>query len=107
MLEKTHGMFRSSVQRLRTGEAAKVSLSVHEEDRIINEYQIEVRKKVLRYLAITGTVDLIPGLVLTSIIIDIERIGDYTKNITELAMVQQCELKCGSFEPRSVTLRRR
>jgi phosphate uptake regulator len=99
MLEKTHGMFRSSVQRLRTGEAAKVSLSVHEEDRIINEYQIEVRKKVLRYLAITGTVDLIPGLVLTSIIIDIERIGDYTKNITELAMVQQCELKCGSFEP--------
>jgi phosphate uptake regulator len=44
-----------------------------------------VRRKVLRYLAIAGTVDLVPGLVLTGIVIDIERIGDYTKNIAELA----------------------
>jgi len=100
MLETTHGMFRKSVKFLRDGEAAEAGLSIYEEDRIINEHQMEVRRKVLRYLAIAGTVDLLPGLVLISIVIDIERIGDYTKNITELAMVQTGKLTCGSFEAR-------
>lgn len=98
MLERTHGMFRESVKLVRDGEAAEVGLSIHEEDRVINEHQMEVRRKVLRYLAITGTVDLLPGLVLINIIIDIERIGDYTKNIAELAKLQSGKLTCGSFE---------
>ena len=100
MLEKTHAMFRESVRLLRDGEAAEAGLSIYAEDRIINECQMEVRRKILRYLAIAGTVDLLPGLVLTSIVIDIERIGDYTKNITELAMAQSGKLTCGSFEMR-------
>ena len=100
MLEKTHGMFRESLKLLRDGEPAEARLSIYEEDRIVNERQMEVRRKVLRYLAITGTVDLLPGLVLISIVIDIERIGDYTKNITELAMAQPGKLTCGSFETR-------
>jgi phosphate uptake regulator len=100
MLEKTHTMFRASVKFLRDGKATENGLSVYEEDRIINERQMGVRRKILRYLAVAGTVDLLPGLVLTSIVIDIERIGDYTKNITDLAMVQNGKLTCGSFETR-------
>ena len=100
ILNKTHEMFRQSVKLLRDGEAAEAGMNIYQEDRVINEYQIEARRKVLRYIAITGTVDLIPGLVLTSIVIDIERIGDYTKNITELALAQPGKLTCGSFEAR-------
>lgn len=100
MLEKAHSMYKSSVTALRCGSSADVGPNVYEEDRIINAYQIEVRRNVLRYLAITGTTDLIPGLVLISIVIDIERIGDYTKNITELALVHPGKLDCGSFEDR-------
>jgi len=98
MLEKTHSMYRESVELLRDGGPPGTGPSVYEQDRVINDYQVEVRRKVLRYLAVTGTVDLIPGLVLTSIVIDIERIGDYTKNITELAAIHPGKLECGRFE---------
>lgn len=104
MLDKTHEMFRASVRLLRDGPDAGTGADVYEEDRIINEYQVDVRRKVLRYLAVTGTTDLIPGLVLTSIVIDLERIGDYTKNITELAIAREDKLSCGAFENRVVEL---
>jgi phosphate transport system protein len=100
MLEKTHIMFRESVNLLRDVDTARMTLNIYEEDRGINAYQIQVRRRVLRYLAIAGMVDLVPGLVLTSIVIDIERIGDYTKNISELATTYPRKLDCGRFEQR-------
>ncbi len=100
MLDKTHDMFQESVNFLRDVATARMNLNIYEEDQRINAYQIDVRRRVLRYLAIAGTVDLVPGLVLTSIVIDIERIGDYTKNITELAATYPGKLDCGRFEPR-------
>jgi len=100
MLEKTHRMFQESVNILRDAATSQMTLNVYEEDQSINAYQIRVRRKVLQYLAIAGTVNLVPGLVLTSIVIDIERIGDYTKNITELATAYPGKLDCGRFEQR-------
>ncbi len=100
MLEKTHSMFQESVNLLRDVATARMNLNIYEEDRGINAYQIQVRRRVLRYLAIAGMVDLLPGLVLTSIVIDIERIGDYTKNITELAATYPGKLDCGRLEQR-------
>jgi phosphate transport system protein len=100
MLEKTHSMFQESVKALRYGGSAGTGSNVYEEDRTINAYQMDVRRKILRYLAVTGTMDLIPGLVLINIVVDIERIGDYTKNITELAAVHPGNLHCGGFEDR-------
>ena len=49
-------------------------------------------------MAITGGINVVPGLVLTSIVIDIERIGDYTKNIVELAVVHPGKLAGGRYE---------
>ena len=100
MLEKTHCMFQESANLLRDAATTQMNLDIYEEDRSINAYQIQVRRRVLRYLAVAGTVDLVPGLVLTSIIIDIERIGDYTKNITELATAYPGKLDCGGCEQR-------
>jgi phosphate uptake regulator len=100
MLEKTHNMFQQSVNLLRDVDTAQMNLNIYEEDRNVNAYQIQVRRRVLRYLAIAGTVDLVPGLVLTNIVTDIERIGDYTKNITELATTYPGKLECGGFEQR-------
>lgn len=100
MLEKTHRMFQESTSLLRDVGTARMTLNIYEEDRSINAFQIQVRRRVLRYLAIAGMVDLVPGLVLTSIVIDIERIGDYTKNITELATTFPGKLDCGKFEQR-------
>ena len=98
MLETTHRMFLESVSLLRDVETAEMAINIYEEDQRINAYQIRVRRRILRYLAVAGMVDLVPGLVLTSIVIDIERIGDYTKNISELATTYPGKLDCGQFE---------
>ena len=45
-----------------------------------------------------GWTNIIPGLILTSIVIDIERLGDYTKNIMDLAIAHPKRLTCGGLE---------
>ena len=99
MLERTNAMFRASVASLRGGDAGARTLDIYQEDRLVNEYQQEARRKVLQHLAVTGGLNLKAGLILTSIIIDIERIGDYTKNIMELADAHPGELDSGAFTP--------
>jgi phosphate uptake regulator len=98
MLESTEEMFIESVKSLRESDTGAMGMDVYKKDQIVNEYQREVRSKVLKHLAITGGAHIIPGLILTSIVIDIERIGDYTKNIKDLAVAHPKRLKCGSYE---------
>ena len=54
-------------------------------DRTINRFERHVRRNIVTHLAVSTNPDINTALVLTAIIIDIERIGDYTKNIVELA----------------------
>lgn len=98
MLEQTYGMFQESVKSLRKQDDRQVNLNVYEQDQVVNQYIREVRRKVLKYLAVTGGMNIIPGLILTSVVIDIERIGDYTKNITDLALAHPRKLEGGEFE---------
>ncbi len=58
---------------------------IYAEDRVINEYQRVVRRKVVAHLATSTSRDIVFGLMLVSIIIDVERLGDYAKNIMDLA----------------------
>ena len=58
---------------------------IYERDRELNEKQIDVRKKMLEHLALNPGKDLVASLVLIIIVTDIERIGDYAKNLMELA----------------------
>ncbi len=85
MLKEDWEMFREAVKSLRESNTAEIAINIEEKDIKINKYEREVRKKVLTHLAVNDVSDLNIGLVLISIVIDIERIGDYTKNIVELA----------------------
>jgi len=98
MLESTEEMFIESVKSLRESDTGEMGMDVYKKDQMVNEYQREVRGKVLKHLAITGGANIIPGLILTSIVIDIERIGDYTKNIKDLAVAHPKRLECASYE---------
>jgi phosphate uptake regulator len=62
-----------------------VDIETKKKDKIVNKYEREVRRKVITHLSVQGGSDLAAGMVLVTIIIDIERIGDYTKNILDLA----------------------
>ena len=104
MLERTEKMFSASVSALRQVGSGAISADIFQEDLAVNKYHREVRRKVLRHLAITGGTNLISGLVLASIVGDIERIGDYTKNIAELAAAHDRNLSCGRCEDEIVRI---
>ncbi|MFQ6605684.1 MAG: PhoU domain-containing protein [Fidelibacterota bacterium] len=97
MLAISRDMFVESTRVLRTTDGADVSLNIRKQDKKINRYEREVRRKVMTHCSIGGS-GIIGGMVLTSIVIDIERIGDYTKNILELAIRHPKRLVVDDFE---------
>ncbi len=98
MLEITRAMYMEARESLRNREDSEIDLKVKETDKEVNSYEREVRRMVFNHLAVRGTADLPSGLALVSIIIDIERIGDYTKNMVELALDHPGKLRGGEFE---------
>lgn len=98
MLETDFEMFRAARHSLRESETAELPVDVRKKDKQINKYEREVRRNVLTHLTVAGTANLVPGLILVSIVIDVERIGDYTKNIVDLAERHPGKLRGGIFE---------
>ncbi|MFQ5539527.1 MAG: PhoU domain-containing protein [Candidatus Binatia bacterium] len=98
MLEEAGNMFAEAVRSLRESDTGELRFNIYEKDQMINKYQQEVRRNVLKYLGITGGLNVIPGLILTSIVVDMERIGDYTKNIADMAVAHRRRLEGGRFE---------
>jgi len=104
MLDRTHAMFLQAREILREKDQKLTGISINDEDHEINKYQKEVRRDVFEHLLLAGTNELAAGLVLVSIVIDLERIGDYTKNIVEIASEHSAMLKLGMYDKDLVTL---
>ncbi len=98
MLEIDEEMLREGIRILRESDDENVDMSVRKKDKTINKFERDVRKKILTHLAMGETTDLAGGLVLITIIIDIERIGDYAKNIFDLAVLHPERLKAPHIE---------
>jgi phosphate uptake regulator len=98
MLREDREMFEAAIRSLRERDDARLETDIYAKDQLINAYEREVRRKVFTHLALAGERDLNAGLVLVSVVIDIERIGDYTKNIVELALHHPQRLECGPFD---------
>jgi len=98
MLEGDHEMFLAASSSLREHDDARIELNIYAKDQMINAYEREVRRKVMTHLAVQSSRNIAAGLALVSIVIDIERIGDLTKNIVDLALHHPGKLVCGSYE---------
>lgn len=98
MLKEDQDMFDEAVRTLRRSSTSKLPFDFREKDRRINKFEREVRKKVLTHLSIQQGFDVSAALVVTSIVHDVERIGDYCKNIAELAMMHPKRLELGDLE---------
>ena len=86
MLVFSHDMFNDSINALRSGEKNKVIKSIKQRDEIINQYHRDIRKKVVTYYSVSKDIlNIDSGLVLLNMVVDIERVGDYSKNILDLA----------------------
>lgn len=104
MLEIDYEMIQASIETLRQKDTSEIAEEICQKDKIINRYQRDVRQKVLTHIAASGIADLTTGLILTSIVISLERIGDYTKNIVDLAVHHPKRLSGGRFEEKLQTL---
>jgi phosphate uptake regulator len=91
-------MFLKAKDVLRYSDHNHLEIDIHNSDLEVNKYQIEVRKDVLNHLILTSGDDLTSGLALVSIVIDIEQIGDRTKNIAEITLDHVNRLEGGIFE---------
>lgn len=60
---------------------------VYDMDKELNSGQIDIRKKVLEHLAVRPAQDVTSSLVLITVIIDIERVGDLAKNLVEVFQI--------------------
>ena len=98
MLETDGKMYVASVESLRHSDTAKIDLDIYGLDKEVNRSERDVRKKVMKHLMLSGDTQLNSGLALVSVVIDIERIGDYTKNIYDLARSHPKRLQAGSLE---------
>ncbi len=98
MLSADYNMFAESVRTLRHSDTDELQFDIYAADKRINKFEREIRRKVLAQLAIAHPMDVAPGLVLISVVNDVERIGDYTKNITELARAHPKRLHGYTFE---------
>lgn len=86
MLLMAEALFRASMGLIMNGK--KPDIDVNEEDKKINKMEWEIRQKVLEHLILSNRRENVPAaLILTSVVIDIERIGDYSRNIMELAEI--------------------
>lgn len=82
MLERAEKMFGVVCSTLLTQEEAVADID--REDRDINEGEHLVRRLILEHLVINPDRDLPASLALISIVHDVERLGDYAKNLVEL-----------------------
>ena len=96
MLETSHGMYTDAVAALH--KEGVLLDDIYERDRELNKFEREVRRKIVTHLSVSSKPDVNMGLVITSIVIDIERIGDYAKNISELAVELEEPFNAGELE---------
>ena len=94
MLNLSHEIFQQALIYLRNGENIDTLKTLKKRDKEINEYQRDVRRKVLTHYAVNqDTSDMADGLILINMVVDIERIGDYCKNILDLAINHDQSIK--------------
>lgn len=65
----------------------ELACNLSKEDVRINKYEVRIRNEILEYLALNSSPNLNASLILSSIVIDYERIGDYCKNIAQLTLL--------------------
>lgn len=98
MLDTDWIMYQASVESLRNSDTGEIEIDIYAKDKEVNRAERDIRRKIFTHLCVSGSTNLSAGLALVTVVIDIERIGDYTKNIYDLARCHPQRLHAGSLE---------
>ncbi|MFH1239848.1 MAG: PhoU domain-containing protein [Candidatus Diapherotrites archaeon] len=82
MFDTNREMFIMAVEALE--HKTPIRAKIVEKDKIINQNEITIRTKVLEHLAFTPEQDVTSSLVILGVSKDLERIGDFSKNIADI-----------------------
>ena len=84
MLNLSKEMFVQAVKLLREKNNLRLAKALKKRDIQINDYHQTVRKKIMTYYVLhPEAANINNGFILANIVNDIERLGDYAKNILE------------------------
>jgi phosphate transport system protein len=99
MIHDAHWMFRSVTAWLLEGDGsdAAAAQAVYDRDIQINKAERQIRKQLVEHLAFLPGSEVPTCLILMSVVKDAERIGDYCKNILEVARVVGQPLGTGGY----------
>ena len=86
-------MFNDATEALWGDNRIAVQKLIFKKDKLINKYERDIRRKVITHLTVQGNDSLAAGLILSTVIVDVERIGDYIKNIVDLTEMHQEEIQ--------------
>jgi phosphate transport system protein len=103
MLEEEIGMFLLATDSILGKKVAEGE--VEERDKGINLGEKEIRRMIVAHLALNPEYDLPVSLALMSVVVDIERIGDFTKSIVELGKISRERLLSGKYADYCLKLR--
>ena len=100
MLDLSHNMFVKAVKKSKKQENLSVLKQLKNRDKEINKYQREVRRKIITHFSLQNNInDISSIMVLMNMVVDIERIGDYSKNILDLAIYYPEKLNTKILHP--------
>lgn len=97
-LDSSKEMFLIVIHALKEEVSPDVLVNVKKMDEKLNHEHCSVRKKIYEHLSISRGDDLFRSLVLLSVIDDVERIGDYSKNIGDIIEMVPGKLDFGKYE---------
>ncbi|MCF7806976.1 MAG: phosphate uptake regulator PhoU [Candidatus Marinimicrobia bacterium] len=86
-------MFDDAVTALWGDSKIATQKLIFKKDKLINKYERDIRRKIITHLSVQQGEGLAAGMVLSTVIVDVERIGDYIKNIVDLTEMHPGDLK--------------
>ena len=103
MLEKGILLFEKVSRHFLEIEPLEEGFDVYAKDRELNNMERSIRRKILEHLSINPKQDIVGALVLTTVIVHIERLGDYSKNVFELSQ-KNSTIKESKYYERAKTI---
>lgn len=98
MLARTEWMFGAvSDVLLRKRKPAELQEEIYRTDKDVNEAERRIRRQIVEHLSVRPDADVPAALVLMSIVKDAERVGDYCKNIFEVACMYTMDMNHGRY----------
>lgn len=98
MMVLSNEIFTKAIKYLRRSESIETIKALKKRDAEINLFQQDVRRKVVTHYAVNQKLEDLPnGLVLLNMVVDVERVGDYTKNILDLSLYYPDTIRSEDF----------